>query len=66
MGRTPVLQRFVDHMATELFGWDGDKWRCAICGNDITDFRDSLSVREFNISGMCQACQDDVFGGVDE
>ena len=28
-----------------------------------SDFRDGLSRKEFTISGMCQACQDDVFGG---
>ena len=27
----------------------------------ITDFRNELSAREFRISGLCQACQDDIF-----
>ena len=26
------------------------------------DFRDALSIREYQISGMCQECQDSVFG----
>ena len=37
-------------------------WHCAICPSDATLFRDLKSVREFYISGMCQACQDGVFG----
>jgi hypothetical protein len=47
---------------------------CATCGkppslsgrNDMPKevfiFRDELSAREYRISGMCQACQDGVFG----
>jgi len=27
----------------------------------IEDFRDNLSMREFEISGLCQNCQDEVF-----
>lgn len=27
-----------------------------------SEFRDELSAKEFTISGMCQDCQDDVFG----
>ena len=35
---------------------------CIVCGSEITGFRDELSVREYQISGMCQDCQDYVFG----
>jgi hypothetical protein len=37
---------------------------CAICASpvgELRDFRDLLSVKEYRISGMCQACQDKVF-----
>lgn len=34
---------------------------CATCGGSATDFRDTLSEKEYTISGMCQRCQDDVF-----
>ncbi len=33
------------------------------CGRPITPFRDLLSEREFSISGLCQSCQNSVFGG---
>ena len=37
---------------------------CVTCGAqiDMDSFRDELSIREYHISGMCQDCQDDVFG----
>ena len=35
------------------------------CGKPVSqeDFRDELSRREYAISGLCQTCQDSVFGG---
>lgn len=39
--------------------------KCATCGSDKvkpSDFRDGLSRQEYSISGMCQKCQDKVFG----
>ena len=39
---------------------------CVTCddakGIKATSFRDDLSRKEYAISGMCQSCQDDVFG----
>lgn len=42
---------------------------CPGCGKVIrteTEFRDNLSRKEYGISGLCQDCQDDVFGLEDE
>lgn len=39
--------------------------RCPTCQGEIGTFRDELSRREFGISGMCQECQDSVFGKSD-
>lgn len=36
------------------------------CGGPATEFRDDVSAREYQISGMCQICQDRVFGSADE
>ncbi len=36
--------------------------KCVTCDYDATYFRDELSRREYSISGMCQRCQDKVFG----
>jgi hypothetical protein len=35
-------------------------------GNTHTSFRDDLSRKEYQISGMCQRCQDDIFGADEE
>ncbi len=37
--------------------------RCVTCSGDATVFVDELSKREYSISGMCQGCQDQIFGG---
>lgn len=39
---------------------------CPMCGKPVGEFKDELSEREFAISGMCQACQDAVFGDEDD
>lgn len=37
--------------------------KCPTCKNEIvmSDFKDDLSIKEYGISGMCQACQDGFF-----
>lgn len=37
---------------------------CPICGNKLylNSFKDSLSIKECRISGLCQNCQDKIFG----
>ena len=32
------------------------------CGMPTDGFRDELSAKEFTISGLCQKCQDKIFG----
>lgn len=32
------------------------------CGKPATTFRDDISVKEYRISGLCQRCQDAIFG----
>lgn len=39
-----------------------DSGQCACCHKPIGPFRNAISEREYQISGMCQACQDSVFG----
>lgn len=38
---------------------------CPFCGvaTSENDFRDELSRKEYLISGLCQECQDKMFGG---
>ena len=35
---------------------------CVTCQEEASTFKDDLSRKEFTISGMCQTCQDSVFG----
>ncbi len=35
---------------------------CVTCGKKVGAFKDALSRKEYSISGMCQECQDSVFG----
>jgi hypothetical protein len=37
------------------------EWICVSCGKQIEGFRDSLSAKEYQISGFCQSCQDRTF-----
>lgn len=40
-----------------------EEGKCPTCQKPVNEeqFKDELSVKEFKISGMCQACQDEVF-----
>lgn len=56
----PSLLQFMEHVT----GKARTKGECVIC--DATNlapdsFRDTLSIAEYAISGMCQKCQDEVF-----
>jgi hypothetical protein len=35
---------------------------CVSCKKEALKFKDSISRREFAISGLCQECQDSIFG----
>lgn len=39
-----------------------DEGKCPTCAQPVGEFRNALSRKEFSISGMCQRCQDSVFG----
>ena len=61
--KSPELADFLAKMTPS--GKDPRLGCCATCGKQIDpdrDFRDTLSLREWTISGMCQVCQDSIFG----
>ena len=43
---------------------DVNSGKCPFCKELVTpdDFRDELSKKEYFISGLCQKCQDEMFG----
>ncbi len=54
----PAFQLFPEKATMTQIGW------CPTCGAIIKEenFRNDLSKKEYSISGMCQKCQDQVFG----
>ena len=68
MGKNPEIKKVLDNITTDMFGKsksDAEAERvCVFCHKPIKDedFRNEISRREYGISGICQKCQDDVFG----
>ena len=59
--RDKGMQDFLDRAAIALFGRKQDDKHCIGCGAEVKipdDFKDSISIKEFRITGMCQKCQD--------
>ena len=59
----------INSMLSSIFGVDRvqtiTEAFCVSCdseGNNAASFRDDISRKEYAISGMCQSCQDDIFG----
>jgi len=63
------MDKFKEEMAFKLFGRSrtlaiagGQCVKCGFPHNFRSDFRDALSHKEYGISGLCQGCQDGIFG----
>ena len=60
------LETFKEETAFRLFGRSRSLAiagnGCVKCGESAVDFTDELSRKEFGISGLCQGCQDGIFG----
>ena len=60
------MDQVKEEMAFSLFGRSRTLaiagGQCVKCGQPAVDFRDELSRKEYNISGFCQSCQDEIFG----
>ena len=66
MSKSTEMEVFLDEVSEMLFGNSRsaaiDAGFCVMCSGDAKEFRNAQSRREFQISGMCQKCQDDLFG----
>jgi len=58
----PIRPRHFVGYANERIKKAMDTRRCVLCTGHVAEFRDALSEKEFEISGMCQSCQDKLFG----
>lgn len=63
----------VNQLLSALMGKDreqtirgGECMTCPETGITSESFRTQLSIKEYTISGMCQRCQDEVFGVAEE
>lgn len=63
--KSPELENFLEDISGRTTAIRADKCvKVPIgCGGPATKFRDDLSKREYTISGLCQKCQDRIFGG---
>jgi len=69
MKRNKDVQKVIDSFSKKAFGisqTEADQMAvCVFCKKPIDpdrDFRNEISRKEFEISGICQDCQDSVFG----
>jgi hypothetical protein len=68
MTKKPLLRALIDKQSEIVRGKPIEYGKCRTCDNDITridgnpSFRNAISTKEFLISGMCQSCQDDIYG----
>ena len=64
--KSPEMKKFLGNMSQNAFGRKRsdclEERVCVTCGETATEFKDELSEKEFSISGMCQKCQDEIFG----
>lgn len=58
--KSPEITKFLEDFFGRSTAIESDT--CVTCGLPVTAFRNELSVKEYQISGMCQSCQDSVFG----
>ncbi len=57
--RDNIAQAFHGMTMTEAL----EKGVCVDCKKSVEgSFKDDLSIKEYSISGLCQVCQDKVFG----
>jgi hypothetical protein len=64
--KSPEMESFLDSVTGKVFGRTRTdsigSGVCVTCGGEAISFRDEVSKKEYTISGMCQECQDSVFG----
>lgn len=64
--KAPELEKELDRISESLNGRKRTESIqadiCVDCGGSAKEFRDGLSAKEYTISGLCQTCQDAVFG----
>lgn len=60
--KAPQMDSFIEAVAGKNRRTTIESQKCMTCDSPNMQFRDALSRQEYAISGMCQNCQDSVFG----
>jgi len=60
--KTPVIETFIERLTNKNRIDTITNHECMTCETPNVNFRNELSRKEYGISGMCQDCQDKVFG----
>ena len=64
--KSPQITKVLNDMAESMSGVSREKSiynnTCASCKNVAASFKDELSKKEYTITGLCQTCQDSIFG----
>ncbi len=65
MSKSPEMIAALDKMSLSMYGRSRSESIaakvCVACGVSADKFDDLISRREYQISGLCQKCQDDSF-----
>lgn len=58
-----IREDYLNSLTMKIFGRERKEGECVACGKEVKDgdFQDELSFREYQISRMCQECQDKTF-----
>jgi hypothetical protein len=63
--KAPKVENTLEALGNIAFGRSRKeamrKGICVSCGKPAFKFKDEISAKEFDISGLCQKCQDDFF-----
>ncbi len=63
--KSKEIKYSLDELSKSMFGRSKSECSlekiCVICHESVNEFKDKLSEKEYNISGMCQNCQDNFF-----
>ena len=66
MKRSPEMSVFIEEMSNKMFGRGLDSSintnTCVSCGKTAIEFKDALSAKEYTNSGLCQICQNEIWG----
>lgn len=59
-----IAENYAKNPVAKIFPGNVEKIKnaiCVFCGNEIEGFKNAISKKEYEISGLCQNCQDKVF-----